>query len=296
MTNHNGSRPRPRSAAGLSTPNGGRTRSLPQTRWIDWVRALAARWGRGSARNDRLALTLLRPLTVARELRQRWLVKSQRFYPKINLSVQVFLRATGPTVTARGTSRDGVVVDRRFQATDQLYVVTGNERFDSRERGIRPALASSAESLASRAAEHEPGMPGRIEVMSPLERVLARSESLIETREAAGTVRVETILRRLTVRSERIESRFSTSAMPATRFVSAQSKIPSFAGERAEAPARFPRVDALSQQHLDREPGSAQDRRLGVESAINIEQITDRVIRQLDRRVVAARERMGKTF
>jgi hypothetical protein len=291
ITNHSVFSPGARSAARFSVASGGPARSLPQTRWIAWARALGARWGHGFERNDRLALTFLRPLAVARHLRERWLLKSQRFYPKINLSVQVFLRATGPVVFERGNSRNSVLVGRRLQA---------GQRVQSRESGIEPSLAAGVEYSGYGATDREPGTPGRTEVMSPLERVLARSESLIDTREAAGSVRVEAILERMTLRSERIESKFSISAMPITRSLSAQSiahaSTMSKASDRVEAPARFARVDALSQERVDRESGSEQNRRLGAESAINIEQITDRVIRQLDRRVVAARERMGRTF
>ena len=288
MTNHNGSRPPVRSAAGFSTASGGIARPLPRTRWVDWVRALASRWSCGFERNDRLALILLRPVKVARRVRERWLLKSQRFYPKINLNVQVFLRATGPTVFGLGGSRDFVLVDRRFQV---------HEPVKSLERGIPPPLASSVESSAYQTTDRERRTTGRIEVLSPLERVLERRESVIDTREAAGSVRIEAILDRLTQRSDRIETRLSTSVMTTTRLVGAssisQSRALAAEADTTDAQARIPGADVLSQPRMNRDPDFEQSRWHRSEPGMSIERITDQVIRRLDRRVVAARERIG---
>jgi len=277
-----------------STLSGGPARLLPRTRWAEWVRALAERWGRGSERNGRLAMVLLRPLTVTRHLRERWLLKSQRFSPKINLSVQVFLRATSSTVFAHASSRDLTLADRRFQGVER--VAPGEVVIP---RGLAPSAGYSGdERSGSRAADRGPVKPGRIEVMSPLERVFVRSESLIEPREMARCVRLEKTLERLTGQSRRIESHFSSSATtrPAIAYSVNQTKVVSAASDNAETPVSIPGFDVSSQTRINREPGWDPSQLSRGGSEISIERITDQVIRQLDRRVVAARERVGRTF
>ncbi|MFY9608518.1 MAG: hypothetical protein WAU45_07875 [Blastocatellia bacterium] len=282
MTSRNGSKPRAKPAArvftGPSTVTGGLARFLPGTRWVEWVRALAGTWGRGFKRSDRLAMVLMRPLTVTRHLRERWLVKSERFHPRINLSVQAILRASGPTVFVRGSSRDIVLADRRARTA--------------------APVESRIEASGYRAADRVPGSIVRIDSASPLERIFTRSESPVEKRETHSSARVEAIIERLTRQPQRIESKVLTSAMTTTRSVNAYSVTQAKAlnADSAEAQARIPGVDVFSQPRMDRDPGFEQSRWQRSEPGISIERITDQVIRQLDRRVVAARERMGRTF
>ena len=297
MSNSNGTKPaaRPGQRVLIQSPavTGTQARFLQRTRWSEWVRDLARRWGRGVERN-RLEMILLRPLSVTRHLRERWLLKSQQFSPRINLSLQVFFGATAPGGFADGSRG---LVDRRFQAAERVF---------ASDHGTRQGIAGLGPASYRTVSGESDALAGnkmilnRIELITPLERVFDRSTSRMQPREIARRVRIDSTLERLTRQAHRIESSFSSSstatARPLISYSVNQAKALSAANDKTETVSQIPGFDKFSQSRMNREPGwdPGQVSRSGPE--INIERITDQVIKQLDRRVVAARERVGRTF
>ena len=274
-------------------------RPAPQNRWVDWVRELAERYGHGPDRRDAAGLVLIRPLRQLRSLRERCFFRTERFFPRINLSVQAVLRASGPTVLVRNGFRGVGPVDHRSQ------------RMELRTPIEPRALGSEAKATSLRMEQWSAGVEfehlSPVESISPLERVFRRRENAATLMRAKGTSRhvsrLEEIVMRLERQSRRIESSFAASVMTTT--LSAKSdvlsarKTTSQARETAEQASRFTGPDAFLRQEGIRDERSEPNQRTHVEAALgpmNVDQITDHVIRQLDRRVVAARERMGKVF
>lgn len=269
-------------------------RPAPQNRWVDWVRDLAERYGHGPDRRDAAGLVLIRPLRQLRSLRERCFFRTERFFPRINLGV---LRAGGPTVLVRNDFRGVGPVDYRSQ------------RMELRTPIERRALGSEAKATSLRMEQWSAGVEFEhlSPVETPLERVFRRRENAATLMRAKGTSRhvsrLEEIVMRLERQSRRIESSFAASVMTTT--LSAKSdvlsarKTTSQARETAEQASRFTGPDALLRQEGIRDERLEPNQRTHVEAGLgrmNVDQITDHVIRQLDRKVVAARERMGKVF
>jgi len=116
--------------------------------------------------------------------------------------------------------------------------------------------------------------------------------------ELGPETRVRETIERLTRRSTRIEARFGDSLIT-TRVVSQSPAVrKSLSDQRGDQ--RVEPVDALTNPSLrtaerDSVTPAWPDLARASES-MSIEEITDQVMRRLDQRVVAARERIGKTF
>jgi hypothetical protein len=259
------------------------------TRWIDFARNLGERWDRWPGFNDRLTLTFLQPLFVSHRLYERWMVKAERLLPRINLSVNFLLRLDSSCSFAR------------VNPTTLVLAASHEDQQSTVPHGFRLSgghTKSHHSNSAQRDDSHTRAWPVRYDRVTPIERIFTRTEPVISNREMTASVRAQQILERLILRSERTEVS-STSTSATTRLVSltsiTQSKLINAARDGIEAPVGFEKVESPSNRHRSWEPEARREGWPG-ESAINIEQIADQVMRRLDKRVVATRERMGRTF
>jgi hypothetical protein len=219
-------------------------------------------------------------------VRERWLVRTQRFFPSINLSVQ--------TIVFGRQTRGVELVDRRQPAINGPRVA-GTE---AKTTKFRMGQSSGRAELAQLSP---------LESLSPLERVFRRREQTATLLQARGTSgqgsELEEIVGRLERQSQRIDWAFADSTMPATFSVKPDQrsgrKTASHARETAEQAFPFVEHDAFSRQDRGRDEPSGLNQRTNADRTLEpmiIDQITDHVIRQLDSKVVAARERMGRSF
>jgi hypothetical protein len=240
------------------------TRQIP--RWTAWARALAGRHGRRHERLDHLALQLARPRALARSVQQRWIVSSRVVQPRISLAIQPVLR---------GTFWQGPERVERTARTERTERTRTNERFHDSERVLpaRPALQPALRTVFERLREPGRvlgGQPGQVERAAEapaLARSLAARVRREETPLPGGTA--NRVLRE-SATSARREERQTEPASTPRGADPRRPEIPGW-GSPAAAPGGFA---------IPAPP-------------INVEALTDQVMRQIDRRVGAWRERTG---
>jgi hypothetical protein len=112
-------------------------------------------------------------------------------------------------------------------------------------------------------------------------RTLTQEFLHLKTAEQAIEIRVRLLVERLVRQSQRVEQRAAT---PATTVMPQRPPLATMpAAILAEQSPAFSNAPAQSGQHHTMSP-----------PGINLEQLTDQIARQLDRRVVAMRERLGR--
>lgn len=253
------------------------TKTIP--RWTAWARALARRHGRRHERVDCLALQLAHPRALARSFQQRWIVSSRVFQPRISLAIQPVLRSKfwrGGAVaaervlnTVRTEKALRTVKDERFHRTER---VRETERFREVERVLPARLA--LETVFARLRE-----PGRV-LANRQDRAERAFEAPALARTLAARVRREeaplpggtaTRMLRVSETSVQREERKAESAWTPRGADPRRPEIPGW-GSPAAVPGGFA---------------------VPAPPAINVEALTDQVMRQIDRRVGAWRERTG---
>lgn len=251
------------------------------SRWTAWARALAGRHGRRGERVDGLALELARPRALAKTVRQRWIVSSRLVEPRISLAIHPVLRASfwrGGVVekvleSTRTTRTERTYTDEHFRATERLRESRehGIERLREVERVLsaRPAL----QTVFARLRE-----PGRL-----LDGRLVREERLAEA---------PALARSLAARVRR-EEKPLPGGTPAR--VLRESSVSSPEERRAPSSARGAEPGETPPRPLPGWGSPAAPGAFAVPTAppINVEALTDQVMRQIDRRVGAWRERTG---
>lgn len=241
------------------------TRQIP--RWTAWARALAGRHGRRHERLDRLALQLARPRVLARSVQQRWIVSSRMVQPRISLAIQPVLRGTfwgGGALT-----REKVLMTAK---TERTLSRVRDERSFATERALpaRPALQMVFARL------REPG------------RMLGNRRDGVERAAEAPA-----LARSLAARGRREETPLPGG--PASR-VLRESETSARREERKTEPASASRGADPRRPEIAGwgSPGAVSGGFAApVAPPINVEALTDQVMRQIDRRVGAWRERTG---
>lgn len=261
------------------------------SRWTEWSNHVAERYSLFVGLTNGLERVLLRALRPARTLRDRWLVKIERFFPSLSLSVHAAQRALSPAVIGDRPSRELVLLDRWHSKRDQLE----SERLnDSKTPGVEHRSTPSR-------TEFEVSLSA----LSPVEQIVQRHEvaELLVSKPSAVFVGLgEELVQRLVTQSLRVESSLAGPSTATARAIDAPSLV--VARQVSAGSDRVPRAgaQALGEATL---PGLAFEGPMEQRSwspserspaAASIEQIAEQVIRQIDRKVVAARERMGRTF
>lgn len=229
-------------------------------RWTNWARSLAERHGRISFRHGALDMRVVEPLAQLYLLCQRWQSYAWKLCPQIKLSIAPILRETiwqGSPV---------------LQPSQAHYPVEANHK-----RGA--AADSNGENPARLIAALAPSFP------APLRQVLHRLNEIESVaRWHRQTLLVEEsrqILQRVVQQRQRVEEK-----MQRPTIVRQQPQNLAF----AEAEREVMETQSRTRAHPPAWPQAASS------PAINLEQLTDQVVRQIDRRLVAYRERMGKPF
>jgi hypothetical protein len=246
-------------------------------RWTAWARALAGRHGRRHERLDQLSLQLARPRALARSVQQRWFFSSRVVQPRISLAIQPVLRAafwrgqervertatTARTTRTERTHQERVREVERFAATERVFADRSTALLKVFERLREPERVLG-------------GQPARVERVSEAP-ALARSLAARVRREEKplpGGTPARVLRPAETAAAERAEERRTPAPPSQTAPWQAEARRadPPGWGSPAAVPGSFP-VPAVP--------------------PINVEALTDQVMRQIDRRVGAWRERTG---
>ena len=274
---------------------------MSANRWTKWARSIARQHPRLARRRESLALIVLRlrrPLNIIRKRFSFTKIIQPRLQLAINASVKlVHLRQEqhvygGPT----NVSSHSRTERRVFGSPGVLRTISERRPQDRREAGGRQAEVATVQNSAA--------------VFTPPHRVLTPPLNLVFERlevnkRSTHSKRVEvlihqqaqSVVERVTQQSCRLETIIVGTNTLIERLMSSSSVT-------ATQPPRLLKTAAAMTRVIEKAPQPPQVTTV-VESAswfqdkapvagLNIEQITDQVVRQLDRRVVAAKERMGR--
>jgi hypothetical protein len=262
----------------------------PQTaargsRWSAWAGALGRRHRRRDERVEGLAFELARPRALARAVQHRWIVSSRLVQPRIHLAIQPVLRGAF-------WERESLSL-REVERTERTEKTAGAERTFKTERIVKTARTQGEP--GERFREIERTFSARPSPRAALQRIFER---LREPGRALGrpverAAEAPALARSLAARGRR-EERPLPGGPPARVLRESPASAP---GER-RAPSSARGADP-------REPWATQAPgwgNLGVEmkgfampapAPIDVAALTDQVMRQIDRRVGAWRERTG---
>lgn len=266
-------------------------------RWTVWARALSERHGRVAGRHEALELALVRRLPLMQRVQQRWLVSSQRFFPQINLAIHPILHQmiwreqTLLLPNAKTTETKSVELRRlitRQVIGQPVFLWPAAIPSAASRWTVEKSLHETSDKILHQIFDHALGRAlgkrdsqFRIPLQFVFQRLFRSDESILLKRSQSATLtNVGTLVERLMRQSQRVEERAAEAATVVMRRPPVVDRAPAMTGNQQTFVTTV--AGQSWQQHTAPPPG------------INIEQITDRVVRQLDRRVVAARERLGK--
>lgn len=269
-----------------------------EQRWLNWAQRLCVSHARFAGRHHPANLTLVHPFLFLQVLRERILLRASYFSPQVNLTLQTVIRWDESKQS--GEFRRGPVLKQFNFSTPMSFSHSINQTFaqnpnvlrassfrvanwkkDVANPGILWPLTFTAATGVGGEATH-----GLLPLM--LQQISRKDEyghSRIETN--VNVHGITTLLKRLAEQTNRIEHRLAApSPLVARRTSTVDASVAlrrptsSTAGDTVS--------NAAGSEHF------AEGQLSRTMPAVNIEQLTDQVMRQLDRRIVAARERMGK--
>lgn len=246
----------------------------PADRWLRRAAEFRARWLRSALPSRRPHLEFLRRASVSYNVSQRWQEILFHFYPQIHLVMQPLIReASGPGQRAETVQGSGRIAPRE--------ILVGRPWPKAAWFGASGGVSSQTTPYP---ANHVSPDSDSIDHVTALAKWLCRYTTLrSETSESS----LELNVRRLTHQTQRVEeSHPRTPEMVIYRPAAAAN-----AAERRDI-SESERIQRPEQVwHIASEAPRA---RAAATPSVSIEQLTEHVIRQIDSRVIAMRERMGR--
>jgi hypothetical protein len=261
-------------------------------KWADWVRSLIARYKRLGSRQGVLGFVFFRRVPLL----QRFSARS--LYPQVRLAIQPIQLQTvwrHQFLSGRQTSlqlfkeKDNywsfakLPVDyRRLLKSKNLLEGQSSERAKAKKEkdsAIRKTQSSSREIL-----------PATFKLPSPLQLIFQQAYKVNDfvhpyRRRNITQESIEALARVVVRRTQRIEQRsVETVPLVTRKNISAQEAV--VTENPINAVTNIPNFSGASTNSWTGNTSLAQ--------SINIEQLTDQVVKQIDRRIIAARERMGR--
>jgi hypothetical protein len=235
-----------------------------ENRWLHWAQSLADRHSRVAANRRGLSLTFLHPATNLLLSCGRWSRAAATIAPQINLSIGLILRSlqqAGGDESASWRKMEwqveGVKQIESLAADPQASVV--KQQINTWQRPLQRVFARAMVEVAGETA--------------PLSR--ARHETLLVERSLQ-------IVRRVVDERRRVEEQ-------ARRTLVAREQ------RNVSRPTAAAAQETLMQSPRGLRVG-AQGMMQTTAPPIDIEQLTDRVVSNIDSRIIAHRERMGRLF
>lgn len=275
-----------------------RHRGTGASGWSAWARALLRRHGRIAQSYRLLEMALLvRSAPLIQRLHQQWLLASTQYFPRIHLAIQPILRHTGSRDLTQPSELRVITLPAQGKAISTArfnYLTVQERRFlpstaISNTAGI--VSADRRKLAAARDARSSGGFIDGNTVHRPLQLVFQRLRqtddlTVCHRRDSLVRKSLETQAREVMRRTQRFEHRIAETVVLTTR------KVLPLTAQEAVAPAA-----RAAQMAVSVPAGSAMPATPWPPSAapaLNIEQLADQVVRHIDRRIIAARERMGR--
>lgn len=250
-------------------------RQDPAHRWLRQAKALRVRLLRNSLPGTFLQMEFLRQAAARNRVHHHWQLSLSRLYPQIHLAIQPLLRKTAwrepPVKVIRewggapaGPPRPGA--ERRVP--EAAVQPTPAERLDSPSAAYLRIRRRSA-----RAAGEFSTLAVRLRRYTTLRQEISESAS-------------EVVFHRLARQAVRVEETPHSLVLVVHRPAAGTIVARRLAASGSDQPVHPPRVMETTHE--------APWARAAAAPPMNIEYLTDQVIRQIDSRVVAMRERMGR--
>jgi hypothetical protein len=236
---------------------------LPSHRWVAWAESLNRGRDRISVRQQALTMNLEQRYPLVR-IYQHWQRQTWQLIPQINLSISSILQA----------------LERRESSTFW---------FERRQDRLAPIpLLTTANTSVLRLEQNYsiqkiaalvPTQP------SPLQRVfnrLDRATEIAHLHQSALVRESQNVIQRVVRDRQRLEERIQSNLV---------------VKQPLEMKDAIARPLNSSPHHLTTDiPPNFQPNPPPNLNAVNIDQLTEQVLKQLDNRIIAQRERMGRTF
>ena len=262
-------------------PVNGRVRlSRPSTggnRWKGWVASLIGRYSRSSATTADSRMSLVCAFTWL--VQQRRQVLYQNLLPRISLAIQPmfldqrsFPRPPSSLVPLLPTS----VPQRRGAADHSGYRRVAHAVMQPNHTVARPHVSPP---IGVTPLHHSP-------LAMAVQRLMRIEQSgATHFQKRCTGDRVETLVRRIVRRTRRVEEPISGSSPSVVRPTLRPTERPVVQDEQGPVSAVRPRRNRTPDGYRHTQSG---------EPAVDIEALTNQVVRQIDRRITAWRERTGR--
>ena len=260
-------------------------------RWTTWARSLAARHERFTARRQPLAMTLLEPLRMSISINRRFESFAFAVFPKIRVSIGSILNEIGHHQFASfPLFRKSMSLNFENLENKEISLTPGNrvtrmtrikERFGHERLAVRDQIVNNEK---HEVLIRENRLFDRRVTQSPVSRVFERFEERdpgIVLRKLLFENESQKVIERIQTNHMRVEQRtrgemvIKTQTKPSTAVQDRQKELEAqFASTAKTRGPSWP----------DKPP------------EINVDQLTEQVIRKIDHRITAYRERLGRAF
>jgi hypothetical protein len=265
-------------------------------RWNHWARALITRHELVALRPAALSMIFMRPMPQYGWVHERWLRSSHQFFPQVHLAIQPLLRSTvwlehhRHTETQSHFTRQTLISPQAQLQRMSSFLQTGrpSAKLAAEPSGSVGSPVMQHMSFTHAAAAITAQAAGQAPRLSVLQR-LQRTDELTRwhRRSHLTAERVLTIVRQVVRQTTRVEEGVRGHTALITRQM--QTIVPratSTPGAPEHAVASLPVVNSAPTHPPMPNPMPMP--------GVNLEQLTDQVMRQMDRRVIAWRERRGR--
>lgn len=266
--------------------------------WTAFAESLQERYGRTAIRQSALALLLAKPVALLTRL-ERWQHTVWQFYPKVNLAI-------GPILLRfESGEMPSTLVLHRLATLMRTVPMSNRESIAVHRLRWREPSVKGRNLDAGSGRDHSGNTPppefGGSLMQTPLMKVFARAgaaELGDGSSSRYGTTLVQRsllLVSRITNERRRIEAssrrEFFTQEQRERRELFTQEQR-----ELSVVVNRTVRQAAVVESPPGMQAGAAGAMLSGAASSPDIESLTDQVVRSLDSRLVAHRERLGKVF
>lgn len=254
-------------------------------RWSQWARSMSGRHRQVVSKHRFVVMTLLRRTVPLYVSSHRWELKAWSIFPRINLAIDVrpqsFIFKSSPLSKVAQAQRM-LQIDRDRFGVSRLV----EKSLELQQTRIIRQERSDNETVIGRTVSG-------VFAQTALDRVFRRLVVRESETHTKGIVRQEAlnIVRRVTEERRRIEERSETATVlrqqqPVTLSQEQMSELTGRSPNQSSATDRF----GSNVRNADAMPTPFMTPNL------NLQQLTDHVIRQIDDRIIAHKERMGKLF
>ncbi|WP_261771813.1 hypothetical protein [Nitrosococcus oceani] len=271
--------------------------SLSGHKWADWVRSLIARYRRLGSRQGVLDFVLFHRVPLLQRLNAQWLVSTCSLYPQVRLAIQpIQLQTVWRHQHLPGRQPCIQLLKGKDNWRQFAKLPVENWHLESRHllkgRSSGQSRAKKDSVIEKRLSSTRDFPFANFKLPSSLQLVFQRTFQVNEfiqchQRRNITQESFQALAREVVHRTQRIEQR-------PVETVSLATRKNLLIGNQKAVVAESPMHAGINTPNLSSVPTHSWTGNTPLAQSINIEQLTDQVVKKIDRRIIAARERMGR--